>query len=247
VNFTLPKSGLGLRFKRWYYRRVISSVERTIVFSRRQVETYAQALGVSAEKFASVSYHTTIDGYGTGDRKPQFCLSEGDYIFAGGDSNRDYATLIEAARHLTYRVVIAAHSRNHFRHLDIPANVEIVTVAPEHFLRLMAGARVVAVPLRGGLAQGGQQTYLNAMAMGKPVVVSDDTGAEEYITQGLTGLIVPPGDPARLREALLEILENCNFSRALGRAAKEASAKFSQEHFIQGVFMVIDDCLRGNL
>jgi glycosyltransferase involved in cell wall biosynthesis len=241
VNLTLPTGVRSPWLKRWYYRQIIMAAERTVVFSRRQVEMYAHALGAPAGKFVCVPYHSTIGNDSTNGGTPKYRLSEGDYIFAGGDSNRDYGPLIEAVRHLPHRVVIAARSSNHFRSLKIPANVEILTVDPEDFFRLMAGAKVVVVPVRGGLLQGGQQTYLNAMAMGKPVVVADDTGADEYIIQGHTGLVVPPGDPIGLRRALLSVLGNDEFGRALGRAAKNAAPRYSLDRFIEGVMSIICD------
>jgi glycosyltransferase involved in cell wall biosynthesis len=61
----------------------------------------------------------------------------------------------------------------------------------------MAGARLVVLPLKGGLLHsGGQQTYLNAMALGKPVIVADDCGADEYIMHNVTGIVLVPGDRA---------------------------------------------------
>ena len=61
---------------------------------------------------------------------------------------------------------------------------------------------IVVIPMGGHLHSGGQQTFLNAMAVGKPVIVTDPVGASSYIEHGITGLLVSLGDKIRLGEAL---------------------------------------------
>src|SRR4030065_105763 len=52
----------------------------------------------------------------------------------------------------------------------------------------------------GPLRAARQQTCLNAMARGRAVVVCDERGAPDYIPDGVTGLVVPAGDPDRLAQ-----------------------------------------------
>ncbi len=93
----------------------------------------------------------------------------------------------------------------------------------DEFRQAMASARVVVVSMQGGLLHlGGQQTYLNAMAMGKAVIVGEDRGAPDYIVDGVSGLIVPPGDVRRLEEALRKVLDDDGFREALGKGALRA-------------------------
>lgn len=239
VFFKLPDSGLKRALKRLYFRQLIEATSRIIVYSHRQIELYARMFRVSADKFVCVPYHTTLYG-------AEYLVSEGDYVFAGGDFTRDYATLIEAARGLPCRVVIAARYRHYFHGLHLPANVEILTATHDQFLGLMAGAGVVVVPLRGGLLQsGGQQTYLNAMLMGKAVIVADDCGADEYIAHGATGMIVRPGDSLALREAICSLMKNRHLARSMGESAKTSATEYSPEHFLRGVFAVVHECVEG--
>jgi glycosyltransferase involved in cell wall biosynthesis len=238
THWNLPSSFFAQSIKRLLYRLVCRGVRRIIVYSERQLELYVKTYGLPKERFSCVKYHTTL--YDCKD--PVTPVSaRGDYVFSGGDYTRDYRTLIEAARQLPYRVVIAALFRDYFKGLDIPPNVEIVTTSHEGFFELMAGAKVIAVPLCGGLQHsGGQQTYLNAMAMGKTVVVADDCGADEYIQSGLSGIVVPPGDVQALRQALRSAYENSSFASMLARNAKLAAEAFSPESFFERVFEIVE-------
>jgi glycosyltransferase involved in cell wall biosynthesis len=244
VSFVLPRHRLRRALKRFYYRwllypLVLKQVDRIVVFSRYQTDLYATMLGARKGQFVHVPYHTTL--YDT-----RYVSSEGDYVFAGGDFTRDYASLIEAARGLPYRVMIAARFRHYFEGLDVPRNVEILTTTRQGFIDLMAGARVVVVPLRGGLLHsGGQQTYLNAMLMGKPVIVADDCGADEYVTHDRSGMLLAPGDASSLRVAIRTLMEDRDRARGLGREARLAAQAHSPERFIQSALGVVADCVNG--
>jgi glycosyltransferase involved in cell wall biosynthesis len=65
---------------------------------------------------------------------------------------------------------------------------------------------------------------LEAMNAGVPVVASDVDGLAEVVTDGETGLLVPPDDPRRLAEAIARVLVDRDLSRALGEGGRGAAA-----------------------
>ena len=123
----------------------------------------------------------------------------------------------------------------------------VLTATREHFFELMAGAGVVVVPLRGGLLHsGGQQTYLNAMLMGKAVIVADDCGANEYISHNTTGFLLQPGDTEALRRGIRRLMDDRALARSLGERAKVSAEAFSPEHFLQRVLETIEQCAKDH-
>jgi len=64
-------------------------------------------------------------------------------------------------------------------------------------------AAAVALPSR---IEGLSQSLLEAMALGLPVVASDAGGNSDLVTDGRTGLLVPPLDPAAWAAALTRVL-----------------------------------------
>jgi len=93
---------------------------------------------------------------------------------------RDYETLLKAVEGLGVKVVIATRLSNWNGNVKIPEQVKAFPTSHSDFRKWMAGSRMVVIPMeKGHLHSGGQQTYLNAMAMGKPVVVADDCGAKD--------------------------------------------------------------------
>ncbi|MBD3316696.1 MAG: glycosyltransferase [Chitinivibrionales bacterium] len=68
---------------------------------------------------------------------------------------------------------------------------------------------------------------VEAMMSGLPVIATNNGGIPEVITDGETGILVPPKDPMRLAEAILMILRKPDEARSMGvRAHRSARAGF---------------------
>lgn len=64
-------------------------------------------------------------------------------------------------------------------------------------------------------------TILEAMAAGKPVVATAVGGIPEVVRDGETGFLTPPGDPGRLAEAVVRLLEAPPLAKAMGEAGRK--------------------------
>jgi glycosyltransferase involved in cell wall biosynthesis len=62
---------------------------------------------------------------------------------------------------------------------------------------------------------------VEAMMAGRPVVASDVSGPRESVLNGVTGLLVPPGNPAALAHALGRLLPDPELRAGMGRAGQE--------------------------
>lgn len=62
---------------------------------------------------------------------------------------------------------------------------------------------------------------MEALLMEKPVVASRTGGLVDVVEDGVTGLLVPPSDPAALARAILRLLENPAEASAMGRAGRQ--------------------------
>jgi starch synthase len=69
---------------------------------------------------------------------------------------------------------------------------------------------------------------LEAMACGTAVVASRTGGIPEVVADGMTGVLVPPGDEVALAGALNELIRDPAWARAMGQAGRErALAEFT--------------------
>jgi len=82
--------------------------------------------------------------------------------------------------------------------------------------------------------EGLAQVLLEAMACGLPVVASDMSGANECVTEGKEGFIVPTRNVDRLAEAILWCYQHQDELPAMGQAARaRIESNFTLEHYNQ--------------
>jgi glycosyltransferase involved in cell wall biosynthesis len=88
--------------------------------------------------------------------------------------------------------------------------------------------------------EGTPNVVLEAMALGTPVVATAAGGTAELIEDGVEGLIVPPGDPVRLREAIERALADRGTTArraAAARARIEGPLSFdSRMRAVEGIY-----------
>jgi len=103
-------------------------------------------------------------------------------------------------------------------------------------------AAVVAVPSR---REGYGMVAREAMAWGRPVVASSIGGLVDAVEDGVTGLLVPPGDAGRLREALERLLADAELRGRLGAAGRvRATEELSFEASTDALLAVYDEASR---
>jgi glycosyltransferase involved in cell wall biosynthesis len=141
-----------------------------------------------------------------------------DTICAAGAEMRDYPTLVDALRGTALRCHIAADhmrvdrlgfgrrvSADEFSR-GATGNVTIGRLNAVELRDLYARSRFVVVPLRASDTDNGINVILEAMAMGKAVICSRTRGQVDVIEEGVTGLFVPVGDAAAIRDGMIEVL-----------------------------------------
>lgn len=80
------------------------------------------------------------------------------------------------------------------------------------------------------------RVLLEAMAAGRPVVATRGGGVPEVVVHGETGLLVPPGRPDALAEAIGELLSDPARAEAMGEAGRRRVAeRFSLQATVAGV------------
>jgi len=209
------------------------------VLSRAEAEAFPAIWGVQPERVHVTPFHWVLEEAEVADPPPR-----AGGVFAGGDSLRDYGALIEAADGLGADVTIASRAP---APPHLAANVAMRPLSPDVYAERFRSATVVVVPLEAHTNRSaGQQTYLNAMVLAKPVIVTDALGVREYVEDGRTGLVVPPDHPGALRGALDWVLDPANASEvsALGeRARQTALERFGPDRYVEALLAVVDGAL----
>jgi glycosyltransferase involved in cell wall biosynthesis len=81
---------------------------------------------------------------------------------------------------------------------------------------------------------------LEALAMAKPVVATERPILRDYVVDGETALLVPPEDPAALREAVQRVLGDEELAQRLGANGRaRVEAALTTRHFAERIAPVL--------
>lgn len=148
---------------------------------------------------------------------------------------RAMALLVPRYPELKYRVIgdgpLRASLEKLRRELGLEANVEFLGALPQkEVITAFAQADLFVLPSIVG-SDGGTETQgvvlIEAQAMGLPVVASRVGGIPDSLTDGVTGVLVPPRDSQALARNLAELIERRESWPEMGRAGQ----RFVEEKF----------------
>ena len=171
---------------------------------------------------------------------------DGPIVFVG-DLSRDKGieVLIEAHRRLggLPHLVLAGRVFEDLP-LDLPDHAELRGLLDHaSVMDLMQSARIVVVP--SIVPDCCPTVVLEAMAVGRPVVAAASGGIVDLVDDGVTGLLVTPGDPVALSTALSAVANDHESAAAMGRAALERVRSFTASAVVGRVEMLYERLMSG--
>ncbi|MBA0046988.1 glycosyltransferase family 4 protein [Mycobacteroides sp. LB1] len=206
------------------------------VFSQSppQVELLSRAWGVEDSRL-----HFAPVGIDTDFYRVQPWANAGTplVVSAGEDVHRDHALLVQAV--LTAREQCHGLTLELATALPVSSPPGIVTLHTERLYGRMRDlyrrSTLVAIAVRPNVITGsGLTVALEAMASGRPVVMTDNPGIAHYIRHDVDGVLVPPGDPDAFARAIAELARDPDRARALGQSgAQRVRAEFSSERMAE--------------
>jgi glycosyltransferase involved in cell wall biosynthesis len=239
ASIGLPERLERLRAGRGF-RRLLQAAHTIIAYSTVEAERLRDWLEADSPPALFIPFGVDVDAFRpASDGEPSI-----DVLAVGADPHRDFellTTVAERQPKLAFRLVTTPE---HIRALGtLPRNVVVEAGVPLETVReRLAQARVVALPVRANSYSGATTTLLQAMAMGKPVVVSrTDAIAEGYeLEDGVNCRLVEPGDPEAFERAILETLTGADAAVSLGvRARETVERSFSWERYTDALWEIV--------
>lgn len=128
---------------------------------------------------------------------------------------------------------------------ELPPNVLMLGKWP-HEAVMAALPRSIAVLMPSTWPEPFGIAALEAVASGRPVIASRTGGLPDIVADGENGLLVGPGDPGSLREAIQRIVDEPGLAERMGRASALRAVRFRAENVVPRIEQVYEDVLLGN-
>ena len=216
------------RLKRKFQRLAFASTDLLVTSALAEVDIYSRSLGIPRERFRFVSFHTNVVNPGP-------VGEEQGYAFSAGRTGRDYDVLARAAEGLDMDLVVLGDAVS-LEGVTFPSRTKVLVEQPyERYLQLLHGCDFIIVPLSEVTRSRGQVVILEAMAIGKPVIVTETIGTVDYVESGENGLLVPPGDAEALAAAMRRLHENPELRAHLSERGLDFARRHTFRHYVENI------------
>lgn len=181
-----------------------------------------------------------------------WCPSGGkpaDYVLSvGSDPKRDYATLLSASVSAPLRIITRLSLKAPQGCTDVEiirGSYHNVAVTDTVLRDLYREAAIVAVPVRDVFQPSGYSVTLQAMACGKPVVLSRIKGLwdPEVFVSGENCVLVEPENPRALGDSIAHLRANPVLRKKIGEAARATAVRsFALQRMNDSLAALVERC-----
>jgi glycosyltransferase involved in cell wall biosynthesis len=215
-----------LRLARLELRVLDSRRIQYVLFSNFEKGLYADRLSLSPDRIRYVPYgdlsdwkeRSEADAYRHASIDPQ------GFFFSGGDSNRDYPSLVSIFRTLPYKLVLVCSAQYaEIDESDMPTNIKVLRDVPsDSFDAYVQASKACIIPIAHDTGAAGQSCLLRYMKYKKVIIATDSGIIREYITNGVSGILVKDNHDA-MATAIRAVNENFD---NYGRYAEAAYMRY---------------------
>ena len=216
------------------YAEALRRVSSIVAYSEHEVALLREVVGGDLP-VSFVPFGVDVEAF----RPSPETATDIDVVSIGADPHRDFPLLLRiAALQPALRFLIVGGAVGVRDLGPLPANVQVEVIPLTDVRDRLARARVVALPVRANSYSGATTVLLQAMAMGKPVVVSRTPAiASGYgLAEGENCVLVEPGDESAFERALLGVLADDAHAASLGASARRlAETELSWTRYVDAI------------
>ncbi len=158
-----------------------------------------------------------------------------DYFISSGQTDRDFDTLIEAFRHLDFKLKIYAMPNYEPKSKDIPENVEIYTdkISSRELIELYKNSLAVLICFKiRQKSTLGITVLFDAMAIGKPVIITENSYIDIDVEKEGIGYWVGEGDVQDWVSKIKKLIDSPEKCKTMGQKAFDLhKSKYNMDNF----------------
>jgi glycosyltransferase involved in cell wall biosynthesis len=177
---------------------------------------------------------------------------ETKFVISAGHTSRDYDTLIDAFRVINFPLKIYCTPASIPKTKVIPSNVEIIAndkhISYFDLLKEYNNARILLIPVTVNPGTQGLTSLLDVLAMGKPVIMTENSNIDLDIDEEGIGKTVRQGNVDDWVNTLNLLLNDFNLLKQMGQKSLELMhEKFNMALYTDGLAKIfLDNYTREN-
>lgn len=200
------------------------------VNAKELIKDYSKVFNVNFNKifYLSDCYHPYYE------RSP---FTEGEnFVFAGGDSARDWNTFVSASALLSEIKFILIARKKNFKIKNLPSNMDIIfDVSKKVFNNYLKKSSIVVIPL-DSFAPAGLIILLESALLEKPIIATKTFSIKNYIIDNENGFLVDIYDYNDLAKKIRLLYNNINIRKKFGVNLKNSVLnKHTPEIFVSRI------------
>lgn len=173
---------------KWLLRLTAIRQETYIVNAAFDATLYREELGIPPHKLKVLPYGDWNELTIT---EPIPSEATEEYYFAGGYTDRDYASLIKAFQNIDKKLIIVGSQHNKDLKVKVPAHIEIKKdIDRKSFHKLVRDAKACILPMKQATGASGHMVLFNYMKDGKAILATKVPGLKEYVEDSKSALLM---------------------------------------------------------
>lgn len=201
-------------FRQKVFRYMVSRSAGIVTLSTDEKERLQKRFPHLKDKIEFIPF-----GVNLGFFKPLKDFEKRQILSVGLDPDRDWKTLIKACSDIDVPVVLVTKTERIKQYLPLPPHFKVRQFTSKDLAEEYARSAIVVVPLNtsSGINNAmGCSVLFEAMASGRPVVITRTKTTESYVKNGENGILVDEGDSLMLRKTIKTLLNDKALRERLG-------------------------------
>lgn len=228
-------------------RAFVRGHTRVMCLSRKIRTQLTVVFGVPTERIRVLEWGPDLEFYGSA--LTELNTQEASVVSIG-KTRRDHDTLVAAFKDSTTPLTIVGTPPSQLPSSPtikvVPAYEDSRHVPYREVLGIYRHARIVAIPLIKTGSMAGLTSLLDAMALGKPVIMTRNPWIDIDIEAEGIGLWIAPGDVAGWRRAVRELVSDAGRCRQMGQRARAlVETRYNIQNFTAQLANALTDALVG--
>ena len=213
---------------RWLFKLLFKGHDQFLCLTKETKQQFEKDLAVSPDRVRLIEWGIDLPFYQTNHAVP----TQSRFIVSAGKTSRDYDTLVRALDGTDISLKIYCSGNSAPSISEYSSNIQVIfnhatnnAISYQDLLLEYQRSHAIAVPLPDTKNLAGLTSLLDAMAVGKAVIITRNQQIDIDVEKEKIGFVIEPGDVAGWREAVTYLIDHPEEAIEMGQRGRHLCEK----------------------